>query len=77
MFLVRPGAYPRVEQLKGASLGLAPALPANIKLDWIGFPGTNTLAYYENSLITNKKFFNIGLLTRCYKTFLTEINSLQ
>ncbi len=23
-------------------------LPANIRQDWIGLPGTNTLAYYEN-----------------------------
>jgi hypothetical protein len=29
---VRPGAYPRVEHLKGASLGLAMALPENIRL---------------------------------------------
>jgi hypothetical protein len=29
---VKPEAYPRVEHLKGASLGLAPALPANIRL---------------------------------------------
>ncbi len=40
---------PRAECLKGASLGLAPALLANIKLDWKGFPGTNTLAYYNLS----------------------------
>jgi hypothetical protein len=25
-----------------------PALPTNIRLDWKGLPGTNTLAYYEN-----------------------------
>jgi hypothetical protein len=31
---VRPGAYTRVEYLKGASLGSAPALPANIILVW-------------------------------------------
>jgi hypothetical protein len=43
-----PGAYPRVEHLKGASLVWAPALPANIGLGWKDFPGTNTLAYYEN-----------------------------
>jgi hypothetical protein len=24
------------------------ASPANIRLGWIGLPGTNTLAYYEN-----------------------------
>jgi hypothetical protein len=41
-------AYPRVEHLKGASLGQAPGLPANIRLGWRGLLGTNTLAYYEN-----------------------------
>ncbi len=25
------------------------ALPTNIRLDWKGLPGTNILAYYENS----------------------------
>jgi hypothetical protein len=24
------------------------AFPTNIRLDWKGLPGTNTLAYYEN-----------------------------
>jgi hypothetical protein len=32
MFEVSPGAYPRKEQLQGASLGYVPALPANIRL---------------------------------------------
>jgi hypothetical protein len=41
------GAYHRVEHLKGASLGKAPALPVNIKLDWKGL--TNALVYYEKS----------------------------
>jgi len=45
---VRPGAYPRVEHLKGASLKWAPGLTANIRLGLKGLPGTNTLAYYEN-----------------------------
>jgi hypothetical protein len=45
---VRPGAYPRVEHL-GASLSLASALPANTRLGWKVSPGTNTLAYYENT----------------------------
>jgi hypothetical protein len=34
--LVRPGAYPRVDHLKGAAVG------------WRGLPGTNPLAYYGN-----------------------------
>jgi hypothetical protein len=43
---VRPGAYSRVGQLKGASLGKAPTLPINTRLGWKGLPVTNTLAYY-------------------------------
>ncbi len=35
-------AYPRVEHLKGASLELAPALTANIRLAWKDLLGTNT-----------------------------------
>ena len=35
-------AYPKVEHLNGASLRQAPALLANIRLDWKGFSGTNT-----------------------------------
>ncbi len=46
---VRPGAYPRVENLKGASLGQALALTAKIRLSWKGLEGTNALAYYEKS----------------------------
>jgi len=44
-----PGAYPEVEHLKGSSLGQALALPTNIILGWKGLPGSNTIAYYENS----------------------------
>jgi hypothetical protein len=54
---VRPGAYPRVEHLKGASFGYAPALSANIRLSWEGLPETNNLAYYENLYITAVKSF--------------------
>jgi hypothetical protein len=32
-------------------------LPAIIRLGWKGLPGTNTLAYYENLLITDRKSF--------------------
>ncbi len=48
---------PRMEHLKGASLGQAPALPANIRLDWKGLPGTNTLDYYKKLLIKAVKSF--------------------
>jgi hypothetical protein len=49
---VGTGAYLRVEHLKGASRG-----QANIRLGWRGLPGTNTLAYCENPLITAVKSF--------------------
>ncbi len=35
-------AYPRLDHLKGASFGEAPALPANIRL---GLKSSNALAY--------------------------------
>ncbi len=43
--------------LKGASLTLALALPANIQLGWKGLPGTNALAYYEKSELMSVKSF--------------------
>jgi hypothetical protein len=46
---VRTGTYPRVEHLKRASPGFALNPVANIRPDWKGLPGTNTLAYYEHS----------------------------
>ncbi len=48
MFAGKAGAYPRVEHLKGASRGLALALPTNIRLDWKSLPETNILAYHKN-----------------------------
>jgi hypothetical protein len=55
IFAGEAGAYPKVEHLKGALLGQAQALPANIRIGLKGLPGTNTLAYYENLLITAVK----------------------
>jgi hypothetical protein len=46
-----------MEHLKGSSMGLAPALPTNIRLGWKSLQGTNTLAYYEDSLLTAVKSF--------------------
>jgi hypothetical protein len=45
----RPGAYLRVEHLKGVLLGQAPALPENTILSGEGLAGTKTLAYDEKS----------------------------
>jgi hypothetical protein len=42
---LRPGAYPNVEPMNGASLRLALALAANISLGSKARPGTNILAY--------------------------------
>ncbi len=53
---VRPGAYLRMEHLKGTVLGLVPALLSNIRLGWKRFPGTNNPAYFV------KKFYNTGQL---------------
>jgi hypothetical protein len=45
----RPGAYPRVEHLKGVSLWQAPALLTSTILYWKGLPGANTPAFDENA----------------------------
>ncbi len=52
---VRPGAYPRVEPLKGVSLGWASTLPTNTIQSYKDLQGTNTLANYSC-----KKLYNIG-----------------
>jgi hypothetical protein len=49
-----------VKNLSGAPLyGKFLALPTNTRLGWKGLPGTNTLAYYRNSLITTVISFMI------------------
>ncbi len=53
-FCVQPGAKPRAEQNKGASLRQALALLANIKSGWKGLPRANTLAYQAHSKVTEK-----------------------
>ena len=42
--------------LDASFLGKLLVLPANVRLDWKGLPGKNTLAYYENPLIAIKNF---------------------
>jgi hypothetical protein len=50
-----------VKHLSGAPLkGRLLASPTNIRLGWKGWPGSSTLAYYENSSIIAVKCF-IGL----------------
>jgi len=43
MFAGKAGAY-----MSEAPFRCSTASPTNIRLGWNGFPGTNTLAYYEN-----------------------------
>ncbi len=47
-FVVKARSLPFNEAPKCATLGYAPALLANIRLDWKGLPGTNNLAYHEH-----------------------------
>jgi hypothetical protein len=47
-----------MKNLSGALLyGRLGALPIDNRLGWKGLPGTNTLAYYENSKIMAVKSF--------------------
>jgi hypothetical protein len=48
MFVGMPGAYHRVEYLKGASFSRLLAISTNTRIGGKGMPGTNTLAYYGN-----------------------------
>jgi hypothetical protein len=40
-----------------------------IRPGWKGLPGTNTLPHLAFSLVSKKKFYNIGPRCQCYKTF--------
>jgi hypothetical protein len=48
MFVGKTGACPIEEPFRCSTLGKAPGLATNNRLDWNGLPGINTLAYYEN-----------------------------
>jgi hypothetical protein len=43
--------------LKGALLGQTQVSPTNIRLGWKAYQEPNTLAYYKNSYIKDKKSF--------------------
>ncbi len=46
------------------------ASPINIRLSWKGLPRTNTLAYFEKSLlIAVKSFITLATGGKLYKTF--------
>ncbi len=55
--------------MKRTLLREAPTLLNSIGVFWKGLPGTNTPAYFEDFLITDKKVYNIGHRCQCYKTF--------
>jgi hypothetical protein len=63
--------HQRREHLKDTPLGLAPSIHTNIRLGWIGSPGTNTLAYLIPFCKERKRFYNTG--PGCYKTFLPSV----
>jgi len=56
---VSPGAYPRVEHLKGVKHKYALALPTNIRLGWKGLPGTNALAYFEKAIGVTRRLWHL------------------
>ncbi len=62
---LRLRVYSIMEHLAGALLSMLLALLANIRLGQKGFPGTNTLAYYEDL----KSFVTLGPGVEGIKTF--------
>jgi hypothetical protein len=60
--------------MKGASLGQALALPANIRLGGKSLPGANTLAYFAQSLGTKKNVYNTDTKSPMLKNFLRQSN---
>ncbi len=65
---VRPGANPRVEHLKDALLRKAPALLANIRLDWKGLPRTKYSGLLRTIINYDRKmFYCIGSRDQDYK----------
>jgi hypothetical protein len=60
MFVGKARAYPSEVPFRCPTLGLALALPTNIRLGWKGLPGTNTLQKSVNYV--SKKFYSTGPL---------------
>ncbi len=51
------------------------ASPTNIRRDWKGLSGTNTLAYYESPYVTDKKdFITFGPAANVIKLFTAVIS---
>ncbi len=62
-----------MEHLKSASVGYAPSLLTNIRLDWKGLPGTKAVAYYQNLKITAVKSFTLWLLNQWHYNQLQKL----
>jgi hypothetical protein len=68
---MRPGAYPRVEHPKSASLRLTLALPTIIILGWKSLPGKNNLSL----LVTDEKsFITLGQLHKILKSAIYDLS---
>jgi hypothetical protein len=49
------------------------ALPTNIRLGWKGLPGTNALAYFENSELTAVRSFKTLAPGACTIKLITDV----
>jgi hypothetical protein len=69
MFADKARAYP--SEVPFCSSSLVGSLPYPPRLDQAGkgLSGSNTLSYYENSKMKDKKVFYISPRGQCYKTF--------
>ena len=69
------GKARRLPESGAPLLGSLLTLPANIRLSWKSLPGSNTLAYYENPLITAVKSF-IGLVPKQFdsRNYVTKLS---
>jgi hypothetical protein len=67
MFVSKIRSLPKVERLKGALLGWAPALLAKIGLGEKDLPGANVSLFGIFVNCSCKKFYNIGNRIRCLR----------
>ncbi len=68
MFVGKANNQTRVEHLKGASLGYAPASPANITLGWKSLAETNTILLRKSIKYGCKKVYMSGPCVAKYNT---------
>ncbi len=67
---VKPGAHPGRESLHGAPLGLALVSVIDVRPDWKGLPGTNSIPYLASSLVIKKVIFiTLAAVTNVVKLF--------